>query len=91
MGITVDIRGFGPLALPPLATGDYLRGIKKALEKAGCRRVIITRVPRTVSIEERAEIPRQEVATKCNPNKSLNLLGHSMVSHLVDEPDLGAG
>lgn len=79
VGVTIDIGGFDPLALPPLTTVHYWRGIKEALENAGCKSVIITRVPRTASIEERAEILRQEIATKCKPNESLNLLGHSMV------------
>ena len=41
--------------------------------------MIITRVPRTASIEHRAEILREEIADKCKPGETLNLLGHSMV------------
>ena len=75
----VDIGGFEALELPPLATIHYWRGIKEALEAAGCKKVIITRVPRTASIEERAEILQKEIATKCEHHESINLLGHSMV------------
>ena len=57
----------------------YWRGIKEALEQVGCERVIITRVPRTASIEQRAETLRKEIAEKCIPGENLNLLGHSMV------------
>src|SRR5271163_4362258 len=77
-GINVDIGGFDPL-LPPLATVHYWRGIKEALEQTGCSKVVITRVPRTASIEERAETLRQEISHKCEPNESINILGHSMV------------
>lgn len=77
--VIVDIGGFDPLALPPLTTIHYWRGIKEALEQAGCKRVVITRVPRTASIEERADILRKEIATKCKPDEQVNLLGHSMV------------
>jgi hypothetical protein len=67
------------LALPPLTTVHYWRGIKEALEQAGCKRVVITRVPRTASIEERADILRKEIATKCKLDEQVNLLGHRMV------------
>lgn len=75
----IAIGGYDALSLPPLATVHYWRGIKEALEQAGCERVMITRVPRTASIEERAETLRKEIASKCNPGEALNLLGHSMV------------
>ena len=74
-----DIGGFDPLALPPFATVHYWRGIKEALEHAGCERVIITRVPRTASIEDREETLRKEIASRCHSGEPLNLLGHSMV------------
>jgi triacylglycerol lipase len=77
----LDIGGSDSLALPPLAKIHYWRGIKEALEQAGCQRVIITRVPRTASIENRAEVLRKEIASKCEPGENLNLLGHSMVFH----------
>ena len=67
------------MQLPPLGTVHYWRGIKESLEQAGCHRVVITRVPRTASIIERAEILRQQISTKCEPGEPLNLLGHSMV------------
>lgn len=82
--MNIDIGGFDPLALPPLTTVHYWRGIKEALEQAGCERVVITRVPRTASIEERAEILRKEIAMKCKPGEQLNLLGHSMVCRLLN-------
>ena len=44
--VTVDIGGSDSLALPPLATVHYWRGIKEAREHAGCERVITTRIPR---------------------------------------------
>jgi len=75
----IAIGGYDALSLPPLATVHYWRGIKEALEQAGCERVVITRVPRTASIEERAETLRKEIASKCKPGEALNLLGHSMV------------
>jgi triacylglycerol lipase len=78
--LSVGIGGYDPLALPPLATVHYWRGIKEALEQSGCERVIITRVPRTASIENRAEILRKEIATKCKPGDVLNLIAHSMVT-----------
>ena len=84
--LTVDIGGSDSLALPPLATVHYWRGIKEALEQTGCERVVITRVPRTASIENRAEILRQEITTKCKPGEVLNLIAHSMVcNHLTFE------
>lgn len=77
--VNVDIGGYDPLALPPLATVHYWRGIKEALERTGCQRVIVTRVPSTASIQNRAETLRKEIATKCKPGEILNLLAHSMV------------
>jgi triacylglycerol lipase len=79
MELTIDIGGSDSLALPPFATVHYWRGIKEALEQTGCERVIITRVPRTASIENRAETLRKEIATKCKPGEILNLIAHSMV------------
>jgi len=75
----IDIGGYDALQLPPLGTVHYWRGIKESLEQAGCHRVVITRVPRTASIIERAEILRQQISTKCEAGEPLNLLGHSMV------------
>jgi triacylglycerol esterase/lipase EstA (alpha/beta hydrolase family) len=75
----LDIGGYDAFALPPLATVHYWRGIKEALEQAGCARVIITRVPKTASIEERAAALRNQIAKKCHPGETINLLGHSMV------------
>ena len=80
MELTIEIGGFDSLELPPLVTVHYWRGIKEALEKAGCKRIVITRVPRTASIEERAEVLRKEIASNCTPGEPLNILGHSMVS-----------
>ena len=82
MQIDVGIGGYDPLALPPLATIHYWRGIKEALEEAGCKQVIITRVPRTAGIQERAESLRKEISQKCTPGEPVNLLGHSMVPTL---------
>lgn len=67
---------------------DYWRGIRRALEEAGVE-VLITRVPASASIEERARTLCQVISEKM-PGREINLIGHSMggldarllVSHL---------
>jgi len=87
--VNQGIGGSDALNLPPLTTVHYWRGIKEALEQAGCHRVIITRVPRTASIEDRAETLREEIADKCKPGEELNLLGHSMVISFLIKVKVG--
>lgn len=55
---------------------DYWRGIRKALEEAGVE-VLITRVPASASIEERARVLSEVIAQQL-PGREINLVGHSM-------------
>lgn len=70
---------FESLQIPPLAVIHYWKGIKEALEANG-NEVFITRVPRTATVEERAEILAQQIQNKFG-GRSINLIGHSMVKH----------
>lgn len=67
----------GPEAVPLLQI-SYWRGVKEALEAAGVE-VLITQVPASASVEERARI-LCEVITEKMPGREVNLIGHSMVS-----------
>lgn len=67
-----------PLSIPPLAVIHYWKGIKEALEANG-NEVFITRVPRTATVEERAEILAKQIQDHFG-GRSINLIGHSMVS-----------
>lgn len=66
-----------PLNIPPLAVIHYWKGIKEALEANGSE-VFITRVPRTASVQERAEILAEQIQSHFG-GRSINLIGHSMV------------
>lgn len=68
---------FEPLSIPPLAVIHYWKGIKEALEANG-NEVFITRVPRTATVEERAEILAKQIQDHFG-GRSINLIGHSMV------------
>lgn len=68
---------FESLQIPPVAVIHYWKGIKEALEANG-NEVFITRVPRTATVEERAEILAQQIQNKFG-GRSINLIGHSMV------------
>lgn len=66
------------LGVPPLAVIHYWKGVKEALEANG-NEVFITRVPRTATVEERAEMLAQQIQDHFG-GRSVNLIGHSMVS-----------
>lgn len=70
-----------PLGIPPLAVIHYWKGVKEALEANG-NEVFITRVPRTATVEERAEILARQIQDHFG-GRSINLIGHSMVSELL--------
>lgn len=72
---------FESLQIPPLAVIHYWKGIKEALEANG-NEVFITRVPRTATVEERAEILAQQIQNKFG-GRSINLIGHSMVNLML--------
>lgn len=67
----------GPTSLPPLQISHW-RGIREVLESNGVE-VLITRVPATASIADRAAILNDAISEKYNGRK-INLIGHSMVS-----------
>ncbi len=53
------------------------KGIKEALEAKGIE-VFITRVPRTGSLEQRAEVLAKQIEERFQ-GREVNLIGHSMV------------
>lgn len=63
--------------LPSLQISHW-RGIREVLESNGVD-VLITRVPATSSIKERASILEEAIAEKYG-GREVNLIGHSMVS-----------
>ncbi|KAI9632469.1 Alpha/Beta hydrolase protein [Dioszegia hungarica] len=65
----------GPTSLPPLQISHW-RGIREVLESNGVE-VLITRVPATASIADRAAILNDAISEKYNGRK-INLIGHSM-------------
>jgi triacylglycerol lipase len=65
----------GPTSLPPLQISHW-RGIREILESNGAE-VLITRVPATSSIEERAKILERTIGERY-PGRNINLVGHSM-------------
>lgn len=67
----------GPTSLPPLQISHW-RGIREVLESNGVE-VLITRVPATASIADRAAILDEVISEKYEGRK-INLIGHSMVS-----------
>ena len=66
----------GPTSLPPLQISHW-RGIREVLESNGVD-VLITRVPATASIADRAAILAETIAEKYE-GQEVNLIGHSMV------------
>ena len=72
----------GPASLPPLQISHW-RGIREILEANGTE-VFITRVPATASIEERARTLQKSIEERFE-GRSVNLIGHSMVSPLFGE------
>ncbi|EIW68895.1 hypothetical protein TREMEDRAFT_68852 [Tremella mesenterica DSM 1558] len=65
----------GPASLPPLQISHW-RGIREVLEANGCD-VLITRVPATSSIKDRAAILEEAISERY-PHQKINLIGHSM-------------
>lgn len=65
----------GPTSLPALHISHW-RGIREVLEANGAE-VLITRVPATASIKDRAGILAETIAEKF-PGRQINLIGHSM-------------
>jgi len=55
---------------------SHWRGIKEVLEENGVE-VLITRVPATSGVEERAKVLEETIAEKY-PGRSVHLIGHSM-------------
>ena len=66
-----------PTDIPSLQISHW-RGIREVLESNGID-VLITRVPATASIKDRAAILAESIAEKY-PGQEVNLIGHSMVS-----------
>lgn len=66
----------GPTSLPPLQISHW-RGIREVLESNGVD-VLITRVPATASVADRAAILAETIAEKYE-GQEVNLIGHSMV------------
>lgn len=69
-----DSVNIGP-AIAPLQVSHW-RGIREALEQAGCE-VLITRVPATSSPIERAKVLADAISEKF-PGREVHLIGHSM-------------
>jgi triacylglycerol lipase len=63
---------------------SHWRGIKEVLEANGVE-VLITRVPATSSIEERAKVLEKTVS-EVYAGRSVHLIGHSMVSLTTSFP-----
>lgn len=65
-----------PFTGKPLELLSYWRGIQQILEQNGVK-VLLTRVPPSASIKERAERLNEIISEKL-PGKKVNLIGHSM-------------
>jgi len=70
---------FGP-AMAPLQISHW-RGIKEVLEENAVE-VLITRVPATSSVHDRARVLEEKI-TETYPGRGVHLIGHSMVSELL--------
>ncbi|BFZ60570.1 lipase 2 [Saitoella coloradoensis] len=73
---TMHIGAIEALHVPPLAVVAYWRGIVDALTQNGIE-VLVTRVPRSATIAERAEMLHSQISEKL-PGRVINLIGHSM-------------
>lgn len=73
---------FGP-AMAPLQISHW-RGIKEVLEENAVE-VLITRVPATSSVHDRARVLEEKI-TETYPGREVHLIGHSMVSELLATP-----
>ncbi len=60
---------------------SHWRGIREVLESNGVD-VLITRVPATASIKDRAAILAESIGEKY-PDQEVNLIGHSMVGQIL--------
>ena len=69
----------GP-AMAPLQISHW-RGIKEVLEENGVE-VLITRVPATSSVHDRAKVLEEKI-TETYPGREVHLIGHSMVSEFL--------
>lgn len=65
----------GPASIPSLQV-SYWRGVREALEEIGVE-VLITSVPASASIEERAKKLCEQIE-KSMEGREVNLIGHSM-------------
>lgn len=81
------LLGFDTVKVGPIypMQVSHWRGIKEVLEANGVE-VLITRVPATSSIEERAKVLEQSISDTY-PGRSVHLIGHSMVSNLMRSLD----
>ena len=70
---------FGP-AMAPLQISHW-RGIKEVLE-GNAVEVLITRVPATSSVHDRAKVLEEKI-TETYPGRKVHLIGHSMVSEIL--------
>ena len=77
-----DMIQFGP-AMAPLQISHW-RGIKEVLEENGVE-VLITRVPATSSVHDRAKVLEEKI-TETYPGREVHLIGHSMVSEILAAP-----
>jgi hypothetical protein len=62
---------------------SHWRGIKEVLEENGVE-VLITRVPATSSVHDRAKVLEEKI-TETYPGREVHLIGHSMVSEFLVE------
>ena len=60
---------------------SHWRGIKEVLEGNGVE-VLITRVPATSSVHDRAKVLEEKIA-ETYPGREVHLIGHSMVSEFL--------
>ncbi len=77
-----DMIQFGP-AMAPLQISHW-RGIKEVLQ-GNAVEVLITRVPATSSVHDRAKVLEEKI-TETYPGREVHLIGHSMVSEILAAP-----
>ena len=77
-----DFVTIGPSIAPVQVT--HWRGIKEVLETNGTE-VLITRVPATSSVADRAKVLEEKISTMY-PGRNVHLIGHSMVNTLYTIP-----
>ncbi|KAE8204186.1 hypothetical protein A4X06_0g1399 [Tilletia controversa] len=83
----------GPRSVPAL-TINYWRGIIQILQSNGTE-VLVTRVPMSASIADRAKSLREQIEAHFEPGQEVNLIGHSMggldCRYLVSRLGMGVG